>query len=241
MKNYLYVCSFFSGVLFLALSPIASAHEVHNYRIGGKLYEFVVGSLNEPITVDDKTGVDFRVRELSGHGASADHHATEGAVEGLDQTLKVEVSAGDKKKTSDLSPVFGQSGAYKTTFYPTVQTTLTYRFFGTLNNTPIDLSFSCNPAGHPQAEEDTNEVVMSEGVVRTLKRGAFSCPVAKADLGFPEASASLYDLGQKTSGLDARVSELSSTLRNTSLLALGLAILGLIVGIGAWMKNKSIA
>ena len=216
-------------LLFVAL-PV-SAHEVHTYKIGNKTYEIVVGSLNEPITVDDKTGVDFQVHEITNamteeHDEMAmDHSSTPGAVAGLDQTVKVEVSAGGKKRVFDLSPTFGTPGAYKAVFYPTVQTTLTYRFFGTINSTEVDLSFSCNPAGHPQADEDKSQVAVSEGVTRLSKRGAFSCPVAKADLGFPEPSVSNYDLNSKVDALGDSSAPASKSLTTTALTLAGLSLI----------------
>jgi hypothetical protein len=217
------------------------AHETHQYRIGDKTYEFVVGSLNEPIAVDDKSGVDFRVREVAEETAVGedDHDAPTGAVAGLDQMFKVEIAAGTQKKVFDLSPVHGAVGSYKTTFYPTLQTTLSYRFFGTLNSVPINITFTCNPAGHPQSAEDTTEVAVSEGVARILKRGAFGCPVAKASFGFPEPSASIYDLSTQDSARDAAVADLGATSRNFTIFTLAVAGLALLLAVGAYMRSPS--
>lgn len=190
-------------VAIVALMPLAaSAHETQEFEIGGEHYQFVVGSLNEPVVVDDKTGVYVSVTmpEHSGMAAN-DHHGTAGAVEGLEETLQVEISAGDAKKVLDLAPIHGEAGAYRAPFYPTVATTYSYRFFGTINDTPVDLTFSCNPAGHGTAEEDTNEVEISDGVTRVSKTGAFGCPSPKEDMGFPEASATVRSLERgKTTG-----------------------------------------
>jgi hypothetical protein len=195
------------GLLF---PSFAFAHETQHFQIGDKEYMFVVGSLNEPVAVDDKSGVELRVSLVPSDDAMATDeydeaqphdHETATPVTGLEQTLKVEISAADKKKMMDLSPQFGQPGAYKAVFFPTVQTTLSYRFFGTIDGTAVDLSFSCNPAGHPASPEETTETKVSDTVTRTLKKGAFGCPVAKADLGFPEPSATLQELrGLETTG-----------------------------------------
>src|SRR5215471_13269290 len=90
----------------------AAAHENHVYRIGNKTYQLTVGSLNEPVAIDDKTGLDFKVELQSGGGAKP------GPVTGLEQTLKVEIAAGGKKKTFNLQSSFGTPGSYKTSFYP---------------------------------------------------------------------------------------------------------------------------
>ncbi len=218
------------------------AHEVHTYQIGDKKYEIVVGSLNEPVVVDDKTGVELRVAELV---ARTDEHADEEAeleekvaVENLNQTLKVEMIAGNTKKITDISPVFGTPGAYKNLFYPTVPTTLSYRFFGTIGDTPIDLTFVCNPAGHPVTPEDTNPTPISEGVTRLSKRGAFGCPQAKADFGFPEAANASNDFkGQVATSLAETTAKADSS-RSLAMVGIVLGVLGLVTGIGAWRKDR---
>src|SRR5437870_4471235 len=96
----------------LLVTQGAFAHENHVYRIGEKTYQFTVGSLNEPVTVDDKTGLDFKV---SIPGAKPGAEAT--PVTGLDQTLKVELGAAGKKKVFNIQPSFGTPGAYKTSFF----------------------------------------------------------------------------------------------------------------------------
>lgn len=233
--------------LVIASPQSASAHETHIYKIGNQFYKFVVGSLNEPITVDDATGVELRVNlaadehleEEKSHG----HGEGETAVEGLDQNLKVELIAGDKKKTLEFRPAFRDPGKYTAKFYPTLQTTYTYRFFGTLNNVPVDLSFSCNPAGHPKSEDDKTEMKISDKITRTFKRGAFGCPSAKADLGFPEQSAATYDLVNKDNALEGTIAEAraqANSSRSLGITGIVVGLLGLIAGAGAWMKGRKV-
>lgn len=192
----------------LLLLPVAaSAHEHQSFEINGVEYGFTIGSLNEPVTVDDKTGLDLRIAKSGPtHGGEEgvghdDDHDEGMPVSGLESTLKVEMIAGDKKKTTDISPVYGEPGAYKNVFYPTVATTLSYRVFGDLEGTPIDLTFTCNPAGHAPAPEDTSRIQISDKVFRTHKAGSFGCPSDKAGLGFPEESASVADLKESNNGI----------------------------------------
>jgi hypothetical protein len=212
------VISIVSAAALLLIPGFASAHQTQQLRIDGELYQFVVGSLNEPVTVDDKTGVYLQVTEVD-HTAGTDHHSTAGAVTGLEETLQVEISAGKEKKVLSLAPIHGEVGAYRAPFYPTVATTYNYRFFGTINNTPVDLMFTCNVAGHATAEEETDEVEISNGVTRVSKTGSFGCPTPKESLGFPEETSSLESLSQDV-----------GTAKGTGMAGLALGVIALLVG-----------
>lgn len=226
------------AALVFTISPqLASAHGHTSFEINEKVYSFVVGSLNEPVAVDDKTGVDLRVTRMT----HAEHEAIEAGatitakpLAGLETTLKVELQAGDKKKVLDFSPAFRDPGAYRAYFTPTIQTTYAYRIFGTLDGTPFDYTFTCNPAGHPRSEDDKTEVEVSAGVKRIEQGGAFGCPVAKADLGFPEASMTTYDLKNAVS--EAKNQADSSGTKGMVGIVVG--VLGLVAGVGAWMRKK---
>lgn len=182
------------------LPQVVFAHERQVFDVGGQKYLFTVGSLNEPLVVDDKSGVDLRVK-LADPSNPGDGNATGSKpMEGLEQSMQVEIIAGDKKKTFALEPAYKDPGAYKAVFFPTIQTALTYRFFGTINNNPVDVSFSCDASGVKKTEEDKTEVKISDRVTRTLKVGSFGCPLAKDTLGFPENSVSLGGLHEDIHG-----------------------------------------
>ncbi len=226
MKKSSFIVSVFSASL-LGLPFSAFAHELQVFQIGNEKYAIEAGSLNEPAIIDDTNGVFISVSRGSGEeDEETDHHGGDNAVEGLENTLKVEIIGGDKKKIIDLRPISGQKGQYQAIYIPTVQTTLSYRFFGTINAVPVDFSFTCNPAGHPQTDEDATPLKMSADVTRILKKGAFGCPQARADLGFPEPAATMYEL--KTA------METKGGL--WGIVGVVLGGLGLIAGAGAWMK-----
>jgi hypothetical protein len=181
-------------LIALLLVPLAaSAHEHQTFEINGIAYEFSVGSANEPIYVGDKSGLQLRITKagvVAGHEEHHEDHATEGAVEGLEKTLKVEMIAGTAKKTFDLKPTWGAPGAYDTVFYPTAAGEFSYRVFGTIDEIPVDLFFTCRPSHDMEgAETDTSRVEISPGVVRVEKRGAFGCPLDKSAVGFPGTPA----------------------------------------------------
>ncbi len=211
----------------------ASAHQRATYTINGSTYQFVIGSLNEPIAVDDKTGLDLTVTRGSGAATmSADGDmdgmsAASVPVTGLESSLKVELVAGNQKKTLSLSPVYGKAGAYSAAFYPTVATTFSYHLTGTIGDTPVDLTFTCTPEGTPKAADDTSSVKISDGVTRTLLAGGFSCPASKESLGFPEQSASV-------SALSASLKSLGTTTHG----ALGIAVAALVLAVLALVRRR---
>ncbi len=219
------------GLCMLAAANLASAHAHYTYLINGKTYNFVVGSLNEPLIVDDKSGLDLTVTQGGGMptmGPDGDMDGPPAAaapVSGLDKTLKVEMSAGGQKKVFDLAPAYGKPGGYTTTFFPTVPTTFTYRLFGTLSNVPIDLSFTCSPAGNAQTPDDTAAIKISDKVTQTLKSGVFGCAEAKSDYGFPETAASNYELQQA----NAAVTDRAGSSNTLGIAGIVLGALGLIV------------
>ncbi len=188
MKHIVFVLGLIAGIVF---SPsLASAHERGVFEIGGAYYQFVVGSQNEPIVVDDKTGVSLRVQRLSSATAT-----TGTPVSGLEKSLQVEISAKGQKRVQEMTAVYGEAGSYDSLFYPTVATTYTYRIFGTIENAPVNLSFTCHAGAHVMGgAPDLTPKDMGGGVTRVMQSGMFSCPMDKAELGFPVASADIAGL-----------------------------------------------
>ena len=218
-----YSISALTGVLVLAalvslvsVTPQAFAHERQLYTIGGQDYLIVIGSLNEPIFVDDKSGVDLRV--LTADPNNPMNSTAEGAVpvEGLEETVQVELGAGNVTKVLQLEPAFGEPGAYEAPFYPTVATTLTYRLFGTINNTPVDLTFTCTPTGEAGATADNSTVQVSEGVVRKGIEGGYGCPAPVADAGFPEPLMSNNEIVTSLEQLRSEIQSMNPATGSTS-------------------------
>ena len=176
-------------VLFVAaitvLAPLLAAHERQVFRIGGMAYTFVVGLANEPVFVDERSGVDLRVR-LADPEAPLDFSSPKvKAVEKLETSLKVEISAQGRKKVFDFEPVFRDPGLYRAHFFPTAATTYRFRVFGKVNATPFELTFTCVPGRHPPSAADKSEVKISDGVTRIFKSGANACPAERGEVAFP--------------------------------------------------------
>ena len=192
----------FLGMVFaisMLMAPVLQMSDAHQralYNINCQDYLFVIGSLNEPVSVDDKTGVEFRAMYPDPANPTDSRANGSQPVTGLEETLKVEVLAGDKNLTSNLEPSFGELGSYESEpFYPTVPTTFDYRIYGNINGTAFDVTFSCNPAGGEAAQSDNSTVQISEGVERKALLGGFGCPEER--VGFPEPYVSQYEVNQE--------------------------------------------
>jgi hypothetical protein len=203
-------------VSFVSVTPHAFAHQRQLYTIGGQDYLIVIGSLNEPIFVDDKSGVDLQVLRADPNNPM--NSSAEGAapVEGLEETLQVELGAGNVTRVLQLEPAFGEPGAYEAPFYPTVATTLTYRLFGTINNTPVDLTFTCTPTGEAgAAAADNSTVQISEGVVRKGIEGGYGCPAPLTDAGFPEPLVSNNEIVTSLEQLRSEIQSMNPATGST--------------------------
>jgi hypothetical protein len=181
------------GSLYSATMQNVFAHESRLYSIGNKDYWITVGSIGEPVFVDDKSGAEAFISTADpANPLDSDSNGTK-MMEGLEKTLKFEISAGDKKKVFEIEPAWNDPGHYEAVFYPTVETTYNYRLFGTINNVSVSFDFQCQTSeGEGQQENSTKQI--SEGVTQKAQRGGFGCIDSRADVGFPEPYVSNNEL-----------------------------------------------
>jgi hypothetical protein len=229
---------------FFAAASLTAAHERSTYKIGGKYYRITIGSLNEPFVVDNTSGVDLRVAEVAAPGANGPSKSGRAGspVTGLERTLKVELAAGNKKETLSFDPSDTSPGSYTADFIPTVQTTFSYRIFGTINGSPVDLTFTCVPGEGSETAEDASQVKLSGVVLRVDKIGNFGCPVARSGAGFPEPALSSYELAQNMQTLaeaQHAASSRAATAQTIGIAGLVVGFTGLLAGGIAWRKRKS--
>jgi hypothetical protein len=170
--------------LLLLMAASASAHRRQLLQIGAIEYLVVVGFINEPVYTGDKSGVDLAIMTPDASNP-LDARATDvRPVEELEKTVKVEVKAGPHTKVFDLKPAYRTPGRYEAVFYPTIPTTNTFRFFGTMREVPVDFTFSCNPMGHV-SDEDRTVLKLSKDVTRKVLHGSFGCPQERTEAEFP--------------------------------------------------------
>jgi len=187
------------------LQNVAFAHQRQLFTIGDKDYLFVVGSLGEPLYIDQKSGVDFSAFWPDPSDPVNSRANGSKPIEGLENMLKVEVVAGDKNKTFDFEPAFMNPGHYEAPFFPTVETTYNYTLFGVINGTNFKATWTCSPAGwtcSPAEREGTlisnnSTVEISPNVTRKSMMGSFGCPQPLSEAGFPEPMMSNQEIVKK--------------------------------------------
>jgi hypothetical protein len=133
-------------VLFALLPAVAGAHESRDVADGQ--YQLVVGFLNEPVAVGDKSGLDLRVSKPATDGSSEPV-----PVEGLETTLQGEVYFGEEMMALTIEPRFGQPGAYASWFYPNAAGTYSFRIFGEIEGIAVDETFTSGPDTFGDIEE----------------------------------------------------------------------------------------
>jgi hypothetical protein len=150
---------------------VASAHEQRD--VGD--YTFTVGFLEEPVFTGQKSGLDLRVAR------------GEEPVEGLEETLRAEVSFSGQSRELEISPVFGQPGAYRSVFFPTAAGPYSFHVTGDIEGTPIDETFSSGPDTFGEVEDVAGgqfpvQYPATGDVVRDAEAGADAATTATIGL-----------------------------------------------------------
>lgn len=118
----------------LLLSAAAGTALAHEKRQVGP-YTFEVGFLIEPTYTNHLNAVFLEVVET----------ATKKPVEGLHETLTVEVTAAGRTRSFKLRPLPKQPGQYAADFVPTVHATYVFRFAGKIGDLALDERFESGP------------------------------------------------------------------------------------------------
>lgn len=118
-------------ISLLAPSKIVSAHG--STQVGD--YQIEIGFRNEPALQGQLNGLELIVTNTK----------TQKPVTGLENTLKGEVIFGASKKPVKIEPVEGEDGTYTAPVLPTEVGDYTWHIFGTIENTPVDVSMTSSP------------------------------------------------------------------------------------------------
>lgn len=119
--------------LLLIASPTLSVRAHGHVQVGD--YELVIGFRSEPAYQGEPNGLDLRVT----------HIASGERITGLESTLRAEIIYGGRVKELPLQPRFGEEGAYTADFLPTEAGDYTWHIFGTIAETPVDVSLTSGP------------------------------------------------------------------------------------------------
>jgi hypothetical protein len=178
--------AFLAGILLFSVTAgNAFAHMRQLLTVGGKQYLLVVGSVNEPVYVGDKSGVDFFAYTPDPKDPLNDSAKAITNVTGLDKTVTAIVAAGPTSKTFDFTLDPSNTAHYTATFFPGAQTTYTYTLTGKVNNTPIHVGYSCVPGAGDSTPGNNTKATISPGVVRDGVAGGFGCPLPRAPATVP--------------------------------------------------------
>jgi hypothetical protein len=120
-----------AALLIPFTASIASAHG--HTTVGD--YTLVIGFHNEPAYQSEPNGLDLFVTNT----------ATKENINGLADSLKVEIMFGASKKELQIKPQFGREGAYTAYVLPTEAGDYTWHIWGDIKGTPVDISMTSSP------------------------------------------------------------------------------------------------
>ena len=208
------------AVLAVGLIVAAGAAIAHDDREVGD-YLLNVGFRNEPAVEGLANGIELKVTKKaesggdgakeSGEGSHGDamgggggHHEGAAAVEGLEQTLQVEVThvATGVSRTLPLRPVLGEPGVYTADLIPTAPGVYTARFFGAIEGHQIDETFESGPGRFSNVESATDlhfpqalpTVREIEGAVRGAQSAAERAQDAAIEAGDGASRAQVFGI-----------------------------------------------
>lgn len=130
------------ALLSALLLPVAAS--AHEHRDVGQ-YKFVVGFINEPAFEGEQNGIWVSITDKT----------TQTPMENLAETLKAQVIYGEQQLDLALEPAWNEKGVYTADFYPTAAGDYTFRFFGDINGTAIDETFTSSPEGFSSVQPTT--------------------------------------------------------------------------------------
>jgi hypothetical protein len=130
-----------AATLSVSLLAIVAGPALGHERRDVASATFVVGMIDEPVFVGDRSGLELRV--VRG----------DAPVDGLEQSLKAEVTAQGQSRQLPLEPAFGEPGSYRSYFIPSAAGQYSFHITGTLDGTPVDERFTSGPETFGDVED----------------------------------------------------------------------------------------
>jgi len=155
-------------------------------------YTLVIGFHNEPAYQGEPNGLDLFVTNT----------ATKENINGLADSLKVEIMFGGSKKELAIKPQWGRDGAYTAYVLPTQSGDYTWHIWGDIKGMPVDVSMTSSP--------DT-----------------FSAVAAKSEVAFPIAEATPAELQAQVSAAQ----QAAQMALRIGVLGAVLGVVGIVVGV----------
>jgi hypothetical protein len=188
MRSRIYIAVLLVSIILFTFHQNATAHG--HTEVGD--YELVIGFHNEPAYQGEPNGLDLFVT----------NHETSEPVNGLEETLSVEIIYGSSKKELQIEPQWGQDGAYTAYVIPTETGDYTWHIFGMIEETPVDVSMTSSP--------DT-----------------FSPVDSKSSVSFPSAESSTAELAAQATS----TSSTAQTALIVGAIGVIIGLLGLVFGL----------
>ncbi|GAB4193215.1 MAG: hypothetical protein OHK0022_07900 [Roseiflexaceae bacterium] len=168
-------------LLALLALPFSLSSALAHGEVTAGDYALVIGFRNEPAYQGEPNGLDLTVTNTK----------TGEKVKDLTGTLKAEIIRGSAKRELTLRAQWGEEGAYTADILPTEAGDYTWRIFGTINGTPVDVQMTSSPdtfspvaartaASFPATDPSAAE--LAEQAQRALLVGALGLVVGAAGL-----------------------------------------------------------
>lgn len=125
---------------FLVLATVVPVFAHQQVDFGA--YHLEIGFIDEPVYVGDKSGLEFDVFKGTD------------PVEGLEKTLKAQVTYQGQTRDLDIQPETDDSGNfYRAYFIPTAAGPYTFHIYGTIEGNAFDQSYTSSTTGFDEVQD----------------------------------------------------------------------------------------
>ena len=187
-----------------AIRVALSTNDHRDYSWNGKPVE---------VSINVNVEADVAMSHMAMEGKAGHQEEKTGPVEGLENTLQVEVThvPSEASRTMNLRPAYGEPGHYVADLIPTSPGHYRFRFFGAVKGNPVDKTFDSMAGG-----------------------GGFDDVQAASAIHFPEIVASAREVEGAVRGAQATAQQAQTEAMSAKSDASGastMGIIGIVVGV----------